>query len=136
MIPAVLFRRSLVAAAVAAGSARLGKRALRFAVTGDRYRSLNALSRLCAGLNHAPEIGEACLRALPGINSKELLTGLILSDVVPIGQTFASVRTLAYLMRKRSHDDFRSGRIVVVNGWILSVTETRFYALSVLLSRT
>lgn len=138
MTPRMLFRRSLMAAAVGAGPAGLGKRASLFAITGGRVRNVapsDALAMLCAGLDCAPEIGEACLRVLPGTNSKELLAKLVLCSIGPVDGNFASAHTLAHAVRQRSHDDFRSGRIVAINGWMLSMTETRLYALATLLSR-
>jgi hypothetical protein len=37
---------------------------------------------------------------------------------------------------ERSQDDFDHGRIVYVDGWMLSLTETRLYALSTSLARS
>jgi hypothetical protein len=133
----LLFRRSVMAAAIAGGFAWLSERASFFA--GRRHiRAVpgsDALAVVCARLGSSPAIGEACLRALPGINSKESLARAILGDIVPVGKTFASGRTLAQAVRDRSRDDFQSGRIVTVNGWIFSMTETRLYALATMLSQ-
>jgi len=41
---------------------------------------------------------------------------------------------LAQAIKERSRTDFRDGRVVTVDGWILSLTETRVYALAALLN--
>jgi len=136
--PTIHLRRGVLTAAVAGGLAWVSGRMSLFAARGASVRALSgsdALADLCAGLSSSPAIGEACLHALPGINSKETLTRLILSDVAAIGNTFASTRTLPHDVRECSRDDFRSGRIIAVNGWIFSVTEARLYALAGLLTR-
>jgi hypothetical protein len=45
----------------------------------------------------------------------------------------ASTGALAQAIGQRSRDDFRDGRIVIVDGWMLSLTETRLYALATLM---
>jgi hypothetical protein len=61
--------------------------------------------------------------------SKEELTRLVLEDM----HAAKTGRALAYAIRERSRNDFREGRIAIVDGWILSLTETRVYALTALL---
>jgi hypothetical protein len=65
--------------------------------------------------------------------SKEALTRLVLEDMQAARTGRAPVRALAYAIRERSRNDFREGRITIVDGWILSLTETRVYALTALL---
>jgi hypothetical protein len=43
-------------------------------------------------------------------------------------------RALLQAIRERSRVDFRVGKIVTVDGWMLSLTETRVYALAALLA--
>jgi len=129
MTLARLFRRDVLAAVAASLCA----------ITKERVRtvaSLEALAILCAELDCAPAIGKACLRALPRIDSKELLARLILSDIAPVDKSFDSARVLTQLVRERSRDDFRSERIIIVDSWIFSMTEARLYALAELLSHT
>ena len=47
-----------------------------------------------------------------------------------------SATALAQTLRERSRTDFHEGRIVNVDGWMLSLTETRVYALAALLSQS
>jgi hypothetical protein len=58
---------------------------------------------------------------------------MILEDVKAAGLDCSSASALAYAIRELSRDDFRRGRIVTVDGWMLSLTETRVYALAALL---
>jgi hypothetical protein len=137
--PDMPFRRVLIAAALCGGAAWLSKRT---PFNAGRVRPLGALTGadalavLCAELRCPPAIGGACVQALPAPNSEEVLARLILSDTVPSGTTFTSAYTLTRAVRERSRVDFRTGRIVTVDGWILSMTETRLYALATLLSQT
>ena len=50
--------------------------------------------------------------------------------------TTGSARGLAQAIRQRNRDDFATGRIVTIDGWMLSLTETRVYALAALSART
>jgi len=137
--PPVHSRRGVMAAAFAAGLAWLGGRAAFFADrrgSGRAITASRALADVCAGLSLCPAIGEACLQALPGMASKELLARSILDGMAPTGKTVASARTLADQIRQRSQSDFRSGRTITVDGWIFSATETRLYALARLLAQT
>jgi hypothetical protein len=85
-----------------------------------------------AGLGYSRTIGEACLKALPAVEaSKGCLTRAIFGDMLDGGGGCWSA--LAQAIRERSRDDFRDGRIVTVDGWMLSLTETRLYALAALL---
>ncbi|HTT80754.1 MAG TPA: hypothetical protein VMF86_13825 [Stellaceae bacterium] len=94
-----------------------------------------ALAALCAGLPAAGTIGRACLRALPAdVATPERLARLILADL-PAVSGRASARVLARAIRERSRADFRDGRIVSVDGWMLSLAEARLYALATLLPR-
>jgi hypothetical protein len=146
--PTVLLRRSVMAAATAGGLGWLSGRASSFAARRGPLRAVSgpdtlalsgsdALAALCADLAHAHVIGAACLRALPETEtSEESLARLILTDTAPSGAAYAPAQSFTHIIRARGRDDFRNGRIVVVDGWILSLTETRLYALAALLSQT
>jgi len=98
--------------------------------------SPGALAAVCSDLCPPTIIGEACLDVLPAIeNSEASLTRLILGEVRASGRDSLSVRALAHSIRERSRDDFRDGRVVTVDGWMLSLTETRVYALAALVAQ-
>jgi hypothetical protein len=92
------------------------------------------LTALWAELGYPRTIGEACLKALPAADApKECLTRAIFGNVLDAGRDRLSARAIVQSIRERSRDDFRDGRIVIVDGWMLSLTETRVYALAALL---
>ncbi len=91
------------------------------------------LGALCSDLGCPPSIGQACLEALPADEiSKQSLARSILGDLGCQRGGCPPARVLACLARERSRNDFRDGRIVRVDGWMLSRTETRLYALTAL----
>lgn len=134
------FRRGLIATAIFGGTAWLGARASFLlasrAEAGSTIDS-GALAALCWDLNPPGPIGKACLGALPAIEHTEpSLAREILGDMRAAGKDWSSASELARSIRERSRDDFRDGRIVTVDGWMLSLTETRVYALAALLPRS
>jgi hypothetical protein len=136
MLLSILSRRNLIAAAIGAGAAWLGERRSPLAACGDRTRSMSGYSALMAVSSdlRCPEaICQACLRALPAIEaSPEDLTRLILADLSSADRDYTSAIVLRRSVRERSRDDFRDGKIITVDGWMLSLTETRVYALAAL----
>src|SRR5438105_2962476 len=91
------------------------------------------LAKLCSDLRCAGPIGSACLRALPLTErSVENLAALIV--VALPGNCDMSVSALLRSIREKSRSDFSISNIIEVDGWILSLTETRIYALVALLS--
>jgi hypothetical protein len=136
----MLNRRGLVAAVGGAGAAWIGGY-LWFAVAGrGRPHSMfeaDTLATVCSGWRYPKTIGKACLAALPASEtSKGSLTQLILGDLKAAGEDSLSGPGLAHAIREMSRDDFRRGRIATVDGWMLSLTETRVYALAALLPRS
>jgi hypothetical protein len=135
---AMLRRRSLIAAAMAGGAAWLGGHLPLLATSGDRGSLAGdpeALLAWCSRLSQPQTLGKACLEALPAIETSIAgLTRLVLDGVEAADGDRRSARALAQAVRDRSRDDFREGRIVNVDGWMLSLTETRVYALAGLLS--
>jgi hypothetical protein len=109
-------------------------------ITRDRLPSKSDSDRfaaLCTEWSHPGTIGRACLKALPAAEASiAALTRMILRDMQAEGRYGSSASTLADAIRERSRDDFRGGRIVSVDGWMLSLTETRVYALAALISTT
>jgi hypothetical protein len=91
---------------------------------------------LCSEWRCPGTIAGACLNVLPTVEaSKEALMRIIFEDMRVAGKECSSVRALARAIRERSRNDFHEGRIAMVDGWMLSLTETRVYALTALLRR-
>jgi hypothetical protein len=132
----LLSRRWLLASAlVGAGALFTGWRSVVFprAAHAPWPSAYDALAGLCAKLAHPETVGRACLAALPAREAtRERLAGLILENVEPSRNGSYSVDWLGRKMSEKSRADFRAGRIVSVDGWILSLTETRLYALAAL----
>jgi hypothetical protein len=131
----MLSRRRLIAAL--AGATSLNGRASLAACSGyltPRISASDTLVDLCSGLRCLGPIGDACLRALPeSETSPAHLVSLILADVPSAGRDFGSVLELRQSLRKQSQADFSGDKIVNVEGWMLSLTETRIYAMAALL---
>lgn len=80
----------------------------------------------------AAAVGRAYLRSRPS----EADPGLLLDQLGVSTADAADVRALVRRLRERHRDDFRAGRITVVGGWTLSLTEARLAALAHLRSRS
>jgi len=136
--PALLCRRSLTATAIGGGAAWLIGHVPFVSTAHDRAASAfgwGELATLCSEWSHPETVGRACLKALPATDASiAALTRMILRDMQAEGRHWSSESTLADAIRERSRDDFRGGRIVSVDGWMLSLTETRVYALAALIS--
>jgi hypothetical protein len=132
----MLSRRTLIASMAAATS--LNGRSALAACSGNftqRMSGYATLADLCSGLSCSRPIGEACLRALPeSETSPAHLASLILEDMRSADRDFGSVIALRQSLRQQSQADFSDGKIVNVEGWILSLTETRTYTLAALLA--
>ena len=123
----MLCRRGLIARGLAGWSVG------RVPLLAASVSGASVLAALCARWRCSRAIAQACLDVLPaGEASKEALTRRVLVDLRGAGEEGVSVHTLARAIRERSRDDFRDGRIVMVDGWMLSLTETRVYALTAL----
>jgi hypothetical protein len=135
---AVLCRRSLIATAISGGAIWLGGHVPLIEASRDQA-SLASDSEgflaWCSRSSYPQALGKACLEALPAIETSiASLTRLIL-DGMWATRGDGSTRALAQTIRERSRKDFGEGRIVNVDGWMLSLTETRIYALGALLSQ-
>ena len=102
----------------------------------EQTSGYGALAAFCSALRSPQAIAEACLRVLPPSEaSPGHLARLILADLSTTNcGDCTSVAALRHAVKERSQDDFGHGRIVYVEGWMLSLTETRVYALSALLA--
>lgn len=117
-------RRLLFAAVGLAASASLGLRmvdgAVQRLISTDETRVLRSL---IAHPESAAQLGRAYLAARPDEASASRLTSLILDERATVTGD-EPARVTAHV-----GEDFEAGRVVVVNGWILSLTEARLCAL-------
>lgn len=78
------------------------------------------------------QLGRASLRALiPNAAPASHLTQLVIGDLEP-NTDYCSVRSLKRALGERIRKDFEEERIANVEGWFLSLTEIRLYALAFL----
>lgn len=73
------------------------------------------------------ETGQAYLKQTPGESSKSTLAGLLTQNS-SLSQTTPAATVYSFFDNK-AKEEFVSSKTVVVNGWILSVTEARQCAL-------
>ena len=136
---AVLRRRSLIAIAISAGATWLGGHVPLLKASRDQASlacDSEGFLAWCSRSRCPQTLGKACLQALPAIETSIAgLTRLILDGMSATGGDHWSTRALAQTIRDQSRKDFGEGRIVNVDGWMLSLTETRIYALAALLSQ-
>ena len=127
----MLSRRNLIAAAICAGAAvRLDRRAS-IRVGGRGVSGYGTLALLCVDLACPLQMARACLQALPEIErSPRCLARTILEAAASTGNGWASLTALRHAVRDKSRADFDHDKVVDVEGWILSLTETRVYALA------
>lgn len=136
---AMLRRRSVIVAAISGAAAWLGGH-VPLPATSRSPASLacdsEGLLAWCLHLNHPQTVGKACLDALPAIETSiASLRRLILDGMWATGGDRLSSSSLAQTIRELVRNDFRGGQIVNVDGWMLSLTETRVYALAALVSQ-
>jgi hypothetical protein len=133
-----LHRRRLIVTTLAAAAAWLGGMPS-FAARGRQTRSLsdaNTLAAVCAEFGCTAAIGQTCLAALPASEASTAALSRRLLEGTQLAATAGpSAGALVEMIRARSRNDFRDGRVVTVDGWMLSLTETRVYALAALLQQ-
>jgi len=85
----------------------------------------------CAGLRCSNAMSAACSRALPKRDASPTRLGsLILADLLSAGRDCTSSAALGNSIREQVRHDFDRRQITIVDGWILSRTEARIYALA------
>ncbi len=101
----------------------------------DRHDELGArLAALFSQPRSAAVIGQAYLQQYAQEADALRLHHLIARDVAQqgAGLHYAGDAELRDLLQQRIWQDFADDRVVKLNGWILSVTEARLYALAAL----
>lgn len=128
-----LRRRALVAAALGGKVVWFGRRSAFFTRQPETPEH-KVLAGLCLQLNCPERIGKACRQAIPpAASTKTALMRILTADArAANGGRFPDER-LASALRRCSRGDFHRGRIISVNGWVLSLTEARLYALASLI---
>lgn len=74
-------------------------------------------------------IGKKYRNLNPKENLKEELTGLLMSDISDNRINLSDKSRLKDFLNKKIHEDFSDYRTIVINGWVISITEARQCAL-------
>jgi hypothetical protein len=85
-------------------------------------------------LRHARTLGRACLRFFPTTVSADRLYAWIVPAARPEIENAAAIAELQRSIRQRVRRDFAADDTVRVDGWVLSITELRLYALAALIA--
>jgi len=100
----------------------------------DRSQAETSLLAVFRDSKAVAQLGDAVLGAWPHMSNRIMLLALILNDLGIDEQSAvrADVTGIAKRLSQRIRDDFSARRTVMLDGWVLSVTETRLYALAAL----
>ncbi len=86
-----------------------------------------ALNRFCSE-QEIREIGIRYTKLFPDENVKEKLIDLLLTNI-KINKIIPDRPTLIEMLDKKIYEDFNASKIIIINGWVISVTEARQCAL-------
>ena len=124
-------RRDFLAASVLSAAAWPGDTLLYLPDRGEGGLASGVLAALFSDPNRAGVIGTACLRALPVIEaSPDALARQIAADNFLGAGQCRSPAEVRGLLVGRIRRDFAKGEILSIDGWMLSATEARLYALA------
>lgn len=126
-------RRELAFSALGAGLAMfLGSvPGLRAMARAHQVTVEDRLIAACRGLRCPRPIGVACRQAMDeSASAASDLRDFMLADLASAGLDCSSLAALRRALRERSRQDFAAGRTRSIEGWVLSATEIRAYALA------
>ena len=93
----------------------------------------DALISIFENSRSASEIGSMCLKSMTvGAKTTEDLANAIIVAAECDKESLKSIHTLRQRISIRVRNDFAEGAVINVEGWVLSVTEARLYALAAL----
>lgn len=97
-------------------------------------RSVDTLTGIIPNQESAAIIGREYLRIKPDEADVQKLVQLlnVRRDLTQDHQVQVDKSVLRTVLKKRQSDDFKCGRTVRIQGWVLSETECRLFALSAL----
>ena len=88
------------------------------------------LQSIFASFRGGRALGTACLKSLPdGENTGRQLSNKIITLVLCDAETMKSKEAVRSRIANQVRLDFAQGAVVSVDGWLLSLTEARVYAL-------
>lgn len=125
-------RRSFFSVLISAGAVATGWPAI-----GRGWFEADPIRPLLASLRHgesAAAVGAVFLRQHPGEADARYLSTTVAADLRCRGcdPLYASRTRIRRAVSEQVHEDFAQGRVVDVDGWVLSATEARLYGLAAL----
>ena len=94
----------------------------------DILTTSDFLSRFCDEQT-IRDIGIKYRTIVPGENEKQKLTDLILTDLNGKKIKSSNRSGIANLVAKKNHEDFSAFKTIILQGWVISITEARQCAL-------
>ena len=134
--PAGLSRRKVLIGAAAVAAAGLPAVPVQDAAEIS-IRAEAAILGIVRNRAAATALGNAALASRPELGDRKTLLGDMLNDLGMDSDTLARARTadIAGRLSAQIRDDFGNARTLMLDGWVLSLAETRLYALAALAAR-
>ena len=123
---------SAIAASGAVAASGAGRVAARTVAGAIPERGL--LDALFPELRHARTLSRTCLRFFPTTISADRLYAWIVPADRPDFENAATIAELRRSIGQRVRTDFAVDDTVQIDGWVLSITELRLYALAALIA--
>lgn len=121
-------RTFIIAASVAAVGLPVAYYLQKHKWKNDPLTTPEFLSRFC-DIKQLKSIGTKYLSLVPAENKKPNLKALILTDTAGVKLNSSDKIEIAEFIDKRIHEEFSAYNIMVINGWVISITEARQCAL-------
>ena len=93
-----------------------------------------AILTIIQNRNSATQLGIAALASWPNLRDRKQVLAEALDDLQMDANSVvhADAAEIAGRLSQRIRDDFAAGRTIMLDGWLLSLAETRLYALAAL----
>ena len=132
--PARWSRRDTLACGILCAIAASGAGRVAAGTAASTLPDGSLLYALFPDLRHARALSRACLRIFPTTVSADRLYAWIVPADRPDTENVAKIAELRRSIRQRVRRDFAVDDTVQVDGWVLSITELRMYALAALIA--
>jgi hypothetical protein len=131
--PARLSRREALAGGILSAIAVSGAGPVAGGTVVSTIPDDSLLYTLFPDLRHGRALSRACLRFFPTTVSADRLFASIIPAGRPDTENVVTIAELRRSIRQRVRRDFAVDDTVQIDGWMLSITELRLYALAALI---
>jgi hypothetical protein len=132
--PARLSRRDALAGGILSAIAVSGARRVATGTAASAIPDGSLLYSLFPDLRNVGTLSRACLRSFPTAASADQLYAWIVPAGRPDTENAVTIAELRRSIRQRVRRDFDVDDTVQIDGWMLSITEQRMYALAALIT--